>query len=76
MVGFFRITIQSLCCRHASGSWEIPWAKTPSTDEQRKTDWIDTESLADFLDPDDPQKTVEGYPAPVRAMIVATARHR
>ncbi|BBO69539.1 tRNA U34 carboxymethyltransferase [Desulfosarcina alkanivorans] len=44
--------------------------------EQRKTDWIDTESLADFLDPDDPEKTVEGYPAPVRAMVLATARPR
>ncbi len=44
--------------------------------EQRKTNWIDTESLADFLDPDDPEKTVEGYPAPVRAMLLATARHR
>ena len=44
--------------------------------EQRKTDWIDTESLADFLDPDDPEKTVEGYPAPVRAMLLATSRHR
>ena len=44
--------------------------------EQHKTDWIDTESLADFLDPEDPQKTVEGYPAPVRAMLIATARRR
>jgi tRNA (mo5U34)-methyltransferase len=44
--------------------------------EQRRTDWIDTESLADFLDPDDPEKTVEGYPAPARAMLLATARHR
>ena len=44
--------------------------------EQHKTDWIDTESLPDFLDPDDPEKTVKGYPATVRAMILATARHR
>jgi tRNA (mo5U34)-methyltransferase len=44
--------------------------------EQRKTDWIDTQSLADFLDPEDPGKTVEGYPAPVRAMLLATAGHR
>jgi tRNA (mo5U34)-methyltransferase len=29
-----------------------------------------TESLADFLDPDD-SKTLEGYPAPVRAVIIA-----
>ena len=41
-------------------------------DEQRKTEWtIDRESLEDFLDPDDPQKTVEGYPAPIRVMIRA-----
>lgn len=47
----------------------------PTTlDEQRKTDWIQTESLADFLDPNDPAKTVEGYPAPVRAVFMADAR--
>ncbi len=41
--------------------------------EQRKTPWIQTESLDDFLDPADPDKTVEGYPAPVRAIFLATA---
>ena len=40
-------------------------------DEQRKTDWIDTESLEDFLDPADPNKTIEGYPAPQRAIFIA-----
>lgn len=40
-------------------------------DEQRKTDWIDTESLQDFLDPDDNNKTIEGYPAPQRAIFIA-----
>mgnify|MGYP001037353767 FL=1 len=40
-------------------------------DEQRKTEWIDTESLEDFLDPNDPSKTIEGYPAPLRAIFVA-----
>ena len=44
--------------------------------EQRRTDWIDSQSLADFLDPDDPGKTVEGYPAPVRAMVLANALPR
>lgn len=39
--------------------------------EQRKTDWVDTESLEDFLDPDDKSKTIEGYPAPIRAIITA-----
>lgn len=47
---------------------------SPTTSaEQRKTDWIQTESLKDFLDPDDPLKTVEGYPAPVRAVFLARA---
>ncbi|QBY05567.1 tRNA 5-methoxyuridine(34)/uridine 5-oxyacetic acid(34) synthase CmoB [Thalassotalea sp. HSM 43] len=40
-------------------------------EEQRKTDWIDTESLQDFLDPNDANKTIEGHPAPLRAIIVA-----
>ncbi|MCK5837992.1 MAG: tRNA 5-methoxyuridine(34)/uridine 5-oxyacetic acid(34) synthase CmoB, partial [Desulfobacula sp.] len=44
-----------------------------SLEEQRKTPWIQTESLKDFLDPHDPDKTVEGYPAPVRAIFMATA---
>jgi tRNA (mo5U34)-methyltransferase len=42
-------------------------------EEQRKTPWIQTESLEDFLDSEDPSKTVEGYPAPVRAIYTATA---
>lgn len=44
-----------------------------STDEQRRTDWMRFHSLANFLDPDDPSKTVEGYPAPTRAIILAEA---
>nr|WP_314984205.1 tRNA 5-methoxyuridine(34)/uridine 5-oxyacetic acid(34) synthase CmoB [uncultured Pantoea sp.] len=43
-----------------------------TTEEQRRTDWMISESLAEFLDPDDPGKTVEGYPAPLRAVLVAT----
>jgi tRNA (mo5U34)-methyltransferase len=39
--------------------------------EQRKTEWIETQSLEDFLDPNDPTKTVEGYPAPKRVYIKA-----
>ncbi|MBU2279846.1 MAG: tRNA 5-methoxyuridine(34)/uridine 5-oxyacetic acid(34) synthase CmoB [Gammaproteobacteria bacterium] len=44
-----------------------------SLDEQRKTSWMENESLVDFLDPTDHSKTIEGYPAPLRAVIVATA---
>ncbi len=42
-----------------------------SIQEQRKTEWIGGQSLSDFLDPDDPSKTIEGYPAPTRATIIA-----
>lgn len=44
-----------------------------STDEQRATEWMDFESLADYLDPGDPALTVEGHPAPRRAVLLATA---
>jgi len=45
---------------------------TPTTpQEQRKTEWMTFESLSDYLDPDDPTRTIEGYPAPVRAILLA-----
>ena len=40
--------------------------------EQRTTDWMTHNSLPDYLDPNDPSKTVEGHPAPRRAILVAT----
>lgn len=40
-------------------------------DEQRSTDWMRFESLKDFLDPDDHRLTIEGYPAPTRAILIA-----
>jgi tRNA (mo5U34)-methyltransferase len=44
-----------------------------SLEEQRSTDWMIFESLSDFLDPVDRTKTIEGYPAPIRAIFIATA---
>ncbi|MFS1525389.1 tRNA 5-methoxyuridine(34)/uridine 5-oxyacetic acid(34) synthase CmoB [Microbulbifer sp. 2304DJ12-6] len=44
---------------------------TTSAEEQRRTDWMRFESLADFLDPQSPGKTIEGHPAPKRAVLVA-----
>lgn len=46
---------------------------TTTTDEQRSTDWMTFQSLAQCLDPGDADRTVEGYPAPRRAVIVANA---
>lgn len=42
-----------------------------TSEEQRPTQWMTFESLADYLDPNDPEKTVEGYPSPLRAIIIA-----
>lgn len=42
-----------------------------SLEEQRATDWMTFQSLSDFLDPNDNNKTLEGYPAPKRAIMVA-----
>ncbi|ELA09233.1 tRNA mo(5)U34 methyltransferase [Moraxella macacae 0408225] len=39
--------------------------------EQRATEWMDYQSLTDFLDPNDNTKTIEGYPRPKRAVMVA-----
>jgi tRNA (mo5U34)-methyltransferase len=47
-----------------------------TTGEQRSTDWMRFESLAECLDPADPRRTVEGFPAPVRAALVARASGR
>lgn len=45
---------------------------TPTTpDEQHTTAWTKGQFLQDFLDPDDPSRTVEGYPAPLRAIVLA-----
>ena len=40
--------------------------------EQRSTPWMTFNSLQDFLDPNNPDLTIEGHPAPRRATIVAT----
>jgi tRNA (mo5U34)-methyltransferase len=42
-----------------------------TVEEQRSTQWMRFESLADYLDPEDRSQTIEGYPAPRRAIFVA-----
>ena len=39
--------------------------------EQRSTEWMKFHSLENFLDTHNPQCTVEGYPAPRRAIFIA-----
>ncbi|MDQ7010866.1 MAG: tRNA 5-methoxyuridine(34)/uridine 5-oxyacetic acid(34) synthase CmoB [Mariprofundaceae bacterium] len=42
-----------------------------TAEEQRSTEWMQFESLADFLDPANPGRTIEGCPAPRRAIWTA-----
>ena len=44
---------------------------TTTIEEQRATEWMKFQSLSDYLDPNDHSKTIEGLPAPMRAVIVA-----
>ncbi|RUM93505.1 MAG: tRNA 5-methoxyuridine(34)/uridine 5-oxyacetic acid(34) synthase CmoB [Thiothrix sp.] len=44
---------------------------TTSTKEQRQTKWSADASLSEFLSPDNPSLTIEGYPAPLRATLIA-----
>lgn len=52
---------------------EIVDTTMTTTDEQRSTEWMTFESLGEALDPDDPTRTVEGWPAPHRVVVTATA---
>jgi len=42
-------------------------------DEQRATEWMQYHSLENYLDAEDQSKTIEGYPAPLRAIFTAEA---
>ncbi|WWO98864.1 MAG: tRNA 5-methoxyuridine(34)/uridine 5-oxyacetic acid(34) synthase CmoB [Candidatus Dasytiphilus stammeri] len=48
----------------------VDYTKTSSL-EQRRTPWANVNSLSDFLDINNPNKTIEGYQAPLRAIIIA-----
>ena len=41
-----------------------------TVNEQRSTEWMPSESLAEALNPDDPGCTIEGLPAPARALVI------
>ncbi|WNO07724.1 tRNA 5-methoxyuridine(34)/uridine 5-oxyacetic acid(34) synthase CmoB [Teredinibacter sp. KSP-S5-2] len=45
---------------------------TTSLQEQRVTDWMQFQSLENFLDPEDMSLTAEGHPAPKRGIFIAT----
>jgi len=53
---------------------EVVDKSVTTTEEQRSTPWMRFESLAEALDPEDPTRTVEGWPAPRRVVVTATTR--
>jgi tRNA (mo5U34)-methyltransferase len=53
------VDIEPFCCHPMSAA------------EQRRTDWMTFESYQDFLQPDAPHLTLEGYPAPWRVFVKA-----
>lgn len=55
--------------------FEVIAITTTTDEEQRKTPWSFEQSLNDFLDPNDKNKTVEGYPAPKRVYIKAKKKN-
>jgi tRNA (mo5U34)-methyltransferase len=71
---YFIPTINALknwCYRAGFKEVEVLAVKETNLEEQRKTKWINSQSLNDFLDPSNPTLTVEGYPAPKRVYIKA-----
>jgi tRNA (mo5U34)-methyltransferase len=64
--------LRNWCLRAGFTGFEVLETSLTTSDEQRKTAWIEGQSLEDFLDPDDPSKTVEGYPAPKRVYVRLT----
>lgn len=76
---YFVPTIPALknwCLRAGFSGFELLETSVTQANEQRKTEWIEGQSLEDFLDPDDSSKTVEGYPAPARVYIKLTKDKR
>ena len=69
---YFVPTVSALlnwCERANFKDAQILAAKPTDAHEQRKTEWILGQSLGDFLDPVDPTRTAEGYPAPKRVYL-------
>ncbi len=71
---FFVPTADSLCAWLARSGYsdiEIHSSVRINFEEQRRTELAPYESLEDFLDPNDETLTVEGHPAPLRAVVTA-----
>jgi len=66
-VSLLKIWLKRLGFRHIN----CVSVSTTSSDEQRVTKWLEFQSLKDFLDPHNSNLTIEGLPAPKRAILLA-----
>ena len=64
-------TLHSWLAEAGFADMDVVDVSPTTTAEQRTTAWMPYESLAAALDPGDSSRTVEGYPAPKRAVIIA-----
>lgn len=60
--------LQNWCEKAGFSNFEVLCVSDTTISEQRTTEWMVYDSLEQFLDSSDQSKTVEGYPAPVRAI--------
>lgn len=65
-------TLQNWAYKAHFKNFEVLEVKKTDKNEQRKTKWINGQSLEDFLDPLDENLTIEGYEAPKRVYVKLT----
>ncbi|MDJ0752249.1 MAG: tRNA 5-methoxyuridine(34)/uridine 5-oxyacetic acid(34) synthase CmoB [Ardenticatenaceae bacterium] len=65
------LTLESWLRKCGFNQIELIDVNVTTPKEQRSTPWMRFHSLQNFLNPDDPTRTVEGYPAPTRAAFSA-----
>ncbi|WP_144666577.1 tRNA 5-methoxyuridine(34)/uridine 5-oxyacetic acid(34) synthase CmoB [Campylobacter jejuni] len=61
--------LKNWCEKAGFKEFEVLATKKTDENEQRKTEWIDSFSLENFLDPKDKNLTIEGYEAPKRVYV-------
>ncbi|EAH5903971.1 tRNA 5-methoxyuridine(34)/uridine 5-oxyacetic acid(34) synthase CmoB [Campylobacter upsaliensis] len=61
--------LKNWCLRAGFKNFEVLATKKTDKEEQRKTAWIDSYSLENFLDPENENLTCEGYEAPKRVYV-------
>ena len=66
-----RLAAENMIARAGFKDIQCIYNEFLSVDEQRKTAWADVESLASFLNPQNPALTIEGYEAPSRIYFIA-----